>query len=120
MIGVFRRCRRRLECAPQHEYLRKGREPTHHWNQDSNRNTTTMVSNPHACTGIDEKWEVRSYVASGFLAIATAACCYSHVFYGIVHNKPIGPAALPPKDRQTVSFLVNFLCNVCTFVDVRI
>ena len=35
-------------------------------------------------------------------------------------DKPIGPAALPPKDRQTVRFLVYFLCNVCTFVDVRI
>ena len=35
-------------------------------------------------------------------------------------NKPIGPAALPPKDRQTVSFLIYLLCNVCTFVDVRI
>ena len=34
--------------------------------------------------------------------------------------KLIGPAALPPKDRQTVSILVYFLCNVCTFVDVRI
>jgi hypothetical protein len=38
----------------------------------------------------------------------------------MVNDKPIGPAALPPKDRQTVSFLVYFLCNVCTFVDVRI
>jgi hypothetical protein len=35
-------------------------------------------------------------------------------------DKPIGPAALPPKDRQTVRFLVYFLCNVCTFVDVCI
>ena len=36
---------------------RKGRQPTHRWNRDSNRKTT-MVSNPHACAGIEEKWEV--------------------------------------------------------------
>jgi hypothetical protein len=32
----------------------------------------------------------------------------------------IGPAARPLKDRQIVSFLVFFLCNVCTFMDLHI
>jgi hypothetical protein len=44
--------------------------------------------------------------------ILNIQCCTYYVLY-----KPIGPAALPPK----VSFLVYFICNVCTlFVDVCI
>jgi hypothetical protein len=39
---------------------------------------------------------------------------------GEMTSRSAGPAALPPKDRQTVSFLVYFLCNICIFVDVRI
>ena len=58
LLAVFvRGLRRRVQFAPQHEYPRKGRQPTHRWNRDSNRKTT-MVSNPHACAGIEEKWEV--------------------------------------------------------------
>ena len=55
--GLLGGVRWRVQFAPQHEYLRKDRQPTHRWNRDSNRKTT-VVSNPHACAGIEEKWEV--------------------------------------------------------------
>ena len=59
--GLLGGVTRRVQFAPQHEYLRKGRQPTHRWNRDSNRKTT-MVSNLHVYAGIDEKWKVRLYV----------------------------------------------------------
>ena len=46
-----------------------------------------MVSNLHAYAGIDEKWKVRLYVASRFLAYAWTPLCFSRVLYG-THLSP--------------------------------
>ena len=59
-----------------------------------------MVSNLHAYAGIDEKWKVRLYVASRFLAYAWTPQCFSRVLYGIICITPLLVKLanfLPPK-----------------------